>query len=368
MTALAQDRKTDKMGPEDNAFPLILSVKVAASTKIYGGSMVAVNSSGYAVPASNTAAQRVIGICKKLADNSSGSAGDIQVEVQQGVFYFPCPTSGANQILQADLFSIAYASDDNNLSKTDGAGLYPPAGPVYDVRSDGQIGVFLGLASLWQLPVVDLPATGGAMVRQARGAVFANVASLASFTVASNDGITYVAGDIVLLAAQTTAAQNGPYVVGTVSSGTAPLTRPDWFAAGSTIQPGLIIAMSGDGTIFGGSQWKALCAKAKVVDTDDPTFYPQFCKARVTLSSGTYALGATEGLFLYSLTKSNVQATRETAGGTLTNTTHYYCPSASSARVAGVSGVAVVTVNASVAAGTLNNADNSVINVLVTNW
>lgn len=40
-----------------------------------------------------------------------------------------------------------------------------------------------------------------ALVRYVRGVVFANVADLAAFTVAGNDGLTYAAGERVLLAA-----------------------------------------------------------------------------------------------------------------------------------------------------------------------
>ena len=65
-------------------------------------------------------------------------------------------------------------------------------------------------------------------IHPVRGASTANVANLASFTVA-NDGITLVAGDRVLLKNQSTVAQNGIYVVGTVGGGTAALTRAtDW--------------------------------------------------------------------------------------------------------------------------------------------
>ncbi|MFI0434026.1 MAG: hypothetical protein ACH36H_12910, partial [Candidatus Nanopelagicales bacterium] len=53
-------------------------------------------------------------------------------------------------------------------------------------------------------------------IHHVRGVVYSNVASLAAFTVASNDGLTYTEGQRVLLANQTTAAQNGIYVVGAV--------------------------------------------------------------------------------------------------------------------------------------------------------
>lgn len=203
-------------------------------------------------------------------------------------------------------------------------------------------------------------------VFRVRGVVYSNVADLTAFTVAATD-LTFVAGDMLLLANQTTAAQCGLYVVGTVGGGTALLVRIDSLPAGAPYVNGTEIAIS-EGTLFAGSKWVAMCTGSKVVGTDDPLFYPRICKATVTLSSGTYSLGATEGLFLWSLTTSMVSATRQTAGGTLTSTTHYYAPSASSGRVAGKSGTGVVTVKASVAAGTVNAADTSTIDVVVFNF
>lgn len=204
-----------------------------------------------------------------------------------------------------------------------------------------------------------------ALPRYVRGVVIANVANLASFTV-SNNGITYVAGDRVLLPAQTTAAQNGVYAVGTVASGTAPLTRVTDMPTGMTYRNGCIVHVSNEGTLLAASAWKAMCTGTAVVGTNDPVFYPQTVRAKVTLVSGTKVLGSAQGVFLYSATTSGVTATRNTAGGTLTLTTHYFCPDAD--RVAGVSGTGAVSVTASVAAGTVNTADTSTVDVLITNW
>jgi hypothetical protein len=213
---------------------------------------------------------------------------------------------------------------------------------------------------------------GGSPVRTVRGIVAANVASLAAFAVSGNaydDGLTYVAGDRVLLCAQTTAAQNGIYVVGTVS-GTAPLTRAPDMPAGLILPNGSVVEAS-EGTVWRGSSWKAMSTTTggAVIGTNDPVFYPRSYSKVVTLASGTYTIGAgggSEQLFLYSTTTSSVQATRNTAGGTLTNTTHYYAPA--TGRIAGIAGTAAVVVTASVAAGTVNTADTSTVNVLVVNW
>lgn len=212
-----------------------------------------------------------------------------------------------------------------------------------------------------------------APTRFVRGLVPSNVTSLASFTVTGNaydDGLTYVAGDRVLLAGQTTAADCGVYVVGTVTSTTAPLTRAADMPAGLALPNGSIVEVT-EGTVFKNSTWKstATTAGGAVIGTNDPTFYPRQYNKIVTLSSGTYTVGAGGGselFFLLSTTTSSVQATRNTAGGTLTLTTHYYAPA--TGRIAGKSGTAAIVVTASVAAGTVNTADTSTVNVLVVNW
>ena len=204
----------------------------------------------------------------------------------------------------------------------------------------------------------------GAGPRCVRGVVTANVASLSAFTVAGNDGLTYAAGERVLLAGQTTAAQNGIYVVGTVGGGTAALTRATDFAASAAIVNGCVVEVS-EGTLWAGSSWKAMCTGAKVVATDDPLFYPRTVKATVTLASGVYALGATEGLYLFSTTKSKVTATYNTPD-TITLSVALKCAVAD--RTAGKSGTAAATVKAVKADASTNTADVSTVDVVVTNW
>jgi hypothetical protein len=203
----------------------------------------------------------------------------------------------------------------------------------------------------------------GSVYHQVRGAVLVNVANLAAFTVAQN-GVTFSAGDYVLLTKQTTAAQNGVYVVGTVS-GTAPLTRPAWWATGSTIVQGTEFVASGTQTLLPGVRWKCFAAKAAVVGTDDPLLYPNVVKGCATLIAGTSTIGNSSGLFLKSATDTPIQLTRNTSG-TTTLTVQYQAPAAT--RVAGVTGTAEFVIIAAVAAGTINVADVSTVDWLVTNF
>jgi hypothetical protein len=202
-----------------------------------------------------------------------------------------------------------------------------------------------------------------APVRMVRGVVYSNVADLTAFTVAATD-LTFVAGDRVLLTLQTTAAECGVYVVGTVATGVAALTRAADMATGATVATASRVLVQA-GTLWAGSEWRATATNA-VVGTTDPAFYPQNVRGILTLASGTKTLGATEGLFLLSTTRSTIHCTMNTPGGTLTLTNGY--GSNSAGRTAGKSGTAAAIVIARVDAGTIDTANNSTVDFLVTNF
>lgn len=100
----------------------------------------------------------------------------------------------------------------------------------------------------WTLTQVEQSAAGISSKPPVRAVATANVASLSgSQTI---DGVTLVAGDRVLLTAQTTAAQNGPYVVAAGA-----WTRPPAGADNDELTPGalwLVLA----GTNNTGTQWR----------------------------------------------------------------------------------------------------------------
>lgn len=200
--------------------------------------------------------------------------------------------------------------------------------------------------------------------RQVRGVVASNVADLAAFTVAGNDGLTFVEGDRVLLALQTTAAQCGIYVVGPVAGGTAKLSRAPDMAALTDIENGREVDVS-EGTLYAGTTWRAMCTGAKVVGTDDPLFYPKVVRIpAVALVAGTKTLNATQGVWLFSASKSTVHVTVNTPN-TVTSTVQYQA--AAAGRTAGKVGTAAVVVQANVAAGTINTADVSTLDVTIVN-
>lgn len=92
-------------------------IPVAASTTIYAGTLVFVNSSGYGVGIVNSGGNKFFGIATATVDNSSGSAGDLFVE---------CDCDGSYELVgagfaQSDVGKPAYASDNFTLTPTAGA-------------------------------------------------------------------------------------------------------------------------------------------------------------------------------------------------------------------------------------------------------
>lgn len=93
MAALTADRVTKSKGKLRRA-----SYPVAASTTIYAGAMVCINTSGYAVPAADTLSfSDVVGVATAKQDNSSGSNGDISVIVEYGGAFLIDAAAGIDQ-------------------------------------------------------------------------------------------------------------------------------------------------------------------------------------------------------------------------------------------------------------------------------
>lgn len=130
MTALTQDRNTLRRDGNQIEPP------VAAATRIYGGSIVCINTSGYAVPGSTLTTLKVAGVAEDRADNSGGAAGDIRVRLRKGPHCFANSVS-ADLITLADIGSVCYIVDDQTVAKTSGGDTRSVAGKVFDVDADG---------------------------------------------------------------------------------------------------------------------------------------------------------------------------------------------------------------------------------------
>jgi hypothetical protein len=99
--AAAADRNTDRKDPGYKAYPVFTNVR------IFKGTLVAINSTGYAVPATNAASQRVVGVADNGANNNPGASGAINVTVREGVYRL-----AASSITQAMVGQMMYVVDD----------------------------------------------------------------------------------------------------------------------------------------------------------------------------------------------------------------------------------------------------------------
>lgn len=113
-----------------------LNLPVAAAKKIYAGALVARDGSGNATPGAAATTILGVGRAKETVDNSAGSAGDLNVEIDKGIFRFANSTS-TDLITRADIGNDCYIVDDQTVAKTNGSSSRSVAGKVFDVDSLG---------------------------------------------------------------------------------------------------------------------------------------------------------------------------------------------------------------------------------------
>lgn len=130
MTALAAARDTQRRLSNQQ-----LNLPMSAS-KIFEGSLVCINSSGYATKGATSTTLKAAGVAETTVDNSAGNAGDLNIDVKRGTFKFGNSTS-TDQIALADYGSQCYIVDDQTVAKTNGSTTRSVAGIVRGVDSDG---------------------------------------------------------------------------------------------------------------------------------------------------------------------------------------------------------------------------------------
>ncbi len=128
--ALTADRKTNMKDGE------LISVPVAAATKIYAGGLTVANATGYAAPGVVATTLTYLGRAEETVDNSSGADGDKDVLVRRKKA-FKFKNYGSDLVTQADLGKTCYIFDDETVAKTDGTSSRSAAGIVVGVESDG---------------------------------------------------------------------------------------------------------------------------------------------------------------------------------------------------------------------------------------
>lgn len=111
----------------------IVALPIAANTTIFAGTLVAVDSNGRAVPASDTAGLRVIGRAEE--EKTCGpAAGAELVIVKRGIFRFG--NSATDAVDANDLGKTCFVEDDNTVSETGGTHKVR-AGRVVQVDAQG---------------------------------------------------------------------------------------------------------------------------------------------------------------------------------------------------------------------------------------
>ena len=127
MSALSQARNTAEL--HVGALHYNFEREVASDSIVYAGGIAAQNSSGKAVPASDTANLVVLGRAEGTVE-----AGN-KVLIRTGVFLFDNGTS-SEELTAADIGSAAFIVDDHTVGKVGGTNKIP-AGIVVDVTGEG---------------------------------------------------------------------------------------------------------------------------------------------------------------------------------------------------------------------------------------
>lgn len=145
MSALTANRPaTVRMGNTEAVLPPVLAFQMAASTTLYAGGLVSINSSGYLQAATASGTQIVVGVSRKYQVNS-GSAGAATQEVGVGLFAFDIGTSG-DVLTIANAMTDVYVIDDHTVGATSNSGARPRAGYLVTVVGN-QAFVMVGVAT-----------------------------------------------------------------------------------------------------------------------------------------------------------------------------------------------------------------------------
>jgi len=154
MTALTSDRNTEySLGD-------LLSMPVAAGSRIFAGALVCSNASGYAVRAADSAGLVFEGVATAQADNRNGAAGDVRVVVRRrGRYRLDCVSS----LDQSAVSAQVYAVDDHSVGVASDVSHSVGVGVIDRVESADECWVSIDSAVLagkaWSVPTTTAAAT-----------------------------------------------------------------------------------------------------------------------------------------------------------------------------------------------------------------
>ena len=102
---------------------------------IYGGTLVALDANGNALPAKKAEGLTVIGRAEETIDNSGGTAGGATITVKRGVFKWDNDPTASNKVKAAHLMKECYVVDECTVtSSATGSSV---AGKVISIDDDG---------------------------------------------------------------------------------------------------------------------------------------------------------------------------------------------------------------------------------------
>lgn len=203
MSALTAPKQISKiLGTLDSA-------PQAASTTIYQGSIVMLDSSGNAKPGATATGCIGVGVADSNKDlgvynNASGSAGDLTVTFETGILGPFVNSSSTDALAAGDEGKICYIVDSQTVAKTDGGSTRSPAGRVYQVTTAG-VFLFMGVSVGRQCAEEQQLITGATAFTQTYSTALATVAAAltdstggtASSTLASiTAGASYAQADM----------------------------------------------------------------------------------------------------------------------------------------------------------------------------
>lgn len=140
MTAQTAGRNISRYGSD--AIPDRNQLPMKAATRVFQGSLVVLNA-GYAAP--GTAALNLVaaGVAQTTVDNTAGANGDLNVDVESGVY--PFANSSAGDLIGATEVGLdVYIVDDQTVAKTNGTNTRSRAGKCIRIEN-GLVYVLVGL-------------------------------------------------------------------------------------------------------------------------------------------------------------------------------------------------------------------------------
>ncbi len=130
MPALTADRNTAMRKNLEFTFPL------AASTKLWAGSIACLNASGFLTKGAVATTLKAVGIVQETVDNTAGANGAVSGKVRRGCFKFGNSSAG-DLIAVADYGAQCFIVDDQTVAKTNGSSTRSVAGIIRQVDADG---------------------------------------------------------------------------------------------------------------------------------------------------------------------------------------------------------------------------------------